>query len=250
LNTKKFFFSVFAAILVFSHSSAQTAEETNAWLARIKRIVNTENSGSHLVYRLDTLKSEFIPSRSTLNEYFNRELDFGFKHRRLTLQLNFSWYQIDLVCFNDTIVASAIGILDYYLQNELKDDHYNTSAISILLAKRNVFYHSRKDAEQLIREISLSEMYAFNCGLGGSRTEEGKHIDQLVEDRNAHPLIDMIKNFNCETQAFGLAGLEMLEKKGYHVPVEVKKIMAHVRKRNSDLVICSGCIMGLVRKIY
>jgi hypothetical protein len=56
--------------------SAQDKKETATYFEYIKEILSSEKFGSKLVYRLDTLTSKFIPSRSGVNDYLNREIEF------------------------------------------------------------------------------------------------------------------------------------------------------------------------------
>jgi hypothetical protein len=62
--------------------------------------------------------------------------------------------------------------------------------------------------------------------------------------------MDMLKSFNCETQAYGVAGFNMLAKKEYEIPFNILKLIQHIKKRNAELVTCSGCLAGIINKIY
>lgn len=233
--------------MLFLSVQGQDKKETSAYFDLIKAIVTTEKLGNNLVYRLDTLKAKFIPSRSHVNDYFNRDIDLGFKHRRIAMSLNFAGYQIDLLCKNDTIFLSSISSADY---KGINYDNYDKEVIYQFLKQHNKFYNSGKTPRQLIKEISLFEEYAFYCGDGMPKTQKGKYIDQLVEEENTSALVSMLKSFNCETQAYGVAGLEMLQKRGYQIPYEIQEQIDHIKKRNSELVVCSGCLSGLIDKIY
>lgn len=232
-----FFFSV----------QGQSKIETAAYFDLIKQIVISEKLDSILVYRLDILKSKFIPSRSNINDYFNRDIEFGFKHHRIIMSLNFAGYQIDMLCKSDTILLSSISVIDY---GSIKYDHFDKATIESFLKMRNKLYNSSKTSGQLIKEISLREEYAFYCGDGMPKTQKGKYIEELVEEENTETLIEMIKSFNCETQAYGIAGFEMLKKRDFEIAYDIQKIIDHIKSRNSELVICSGCLSGLVNKIY
>ena len=242
----KFLYSTILVLYLFS-AQGQSKKETTAYFDLIKSIVTSEKLDTNLVHRLDTLKSKFIPSRSYLNDYFNRDIEFGFKHRRITLSLNFAGYQVDLLCRNDTIFSSCITSSIY---KGINYDNFNEEVISQFLKKRNKFYSSTKTSQQLIKEISLPEEYAFYCGDGLPKTKKGKYIEQLVDDENTETLIEMVKSFNCETQAYGVAGLVMLEKREYQISHDIQKMIDHIKKRNSELVVCSGCFSGLIDKIY
>lgn len=229
----KFLCYSFFSIFLFLTVQGQDKKEKSVYFDLIKAIIANEGLGSNAVYRLDTLKSKFIPSRSHVIDYFNRDIDFGYKHRRITVSLNFAGYHVDLLCRNDTIVLSSIISADH---NSLRHDNFNKVAIEQLLKHRNKFYHSSKTPEQLIKEISLQEGYAFYCGDGMPKTQKGKYIEQLVDNENTAALIDMLKSFNCETQVYGVAGLEILEKRDYQIPYEAQKLIEHIKKRNSELV--------------
>ena len=230
-----------------SYVCGQDKKETTAYFDLIKTIVSSEKFGNNLVHRLDTLKSKFIPSRSGVNDYFNRDIEFGFKHRRINMSLNFAGYQIDLLCYNDTIFFSSVTTAYY---KSINYDNYSPDVIDQFLKKRNKFYNSSKNPRQLIKELSFDEEYAFYCGDGSPKTPKGKYIEQLVDEESTDKLIDMIKSFNCETQAYGVAGFNMLAKKEYEVPYDVQKLIDHIKKRNSELIVCSGCLSGLIDKIY
>ena len=163
------------------------------------------------------------------------------------MSLNYASYQIDILCKNDTIFLCSISATDY---NSIKFDSFDKETIERLLKKRNKLYKSIKTSGQLIKEISLSEEYAFYCGDGMPKTQKGKYIEQLVDDENTSTLNDMVKSFNCETQAYGVAGLEMLKKRDYEISYDIQKLIDHIKKRNSELVVCSGCLSGLIDKIY
>lgn len=243
----KFLCSTICSLLFFLFVHGQGRKETSAYFRLIQDIVAIENTGNNLVYRLDTLKQKFIPSRSNLNDYFNRDIDFGFMHRRIIMSLNFSSYRIDLLCRNDTIYLSSISSADY---KSINYDNYNKEMIEQFLKERNGLYNSQKTPGELIKEISFPEEYAFHCGDGMSKTKRGAYIERLVDDENTATLIEMLKNFNCETQAYGVAGLEMLKKKAYQISYGAQKLIDHIKNRNSELIICAGCLSGLVEKIY
>ena len=243
----KIFSLTIFSFLFFLSVQGQGKKETSAYFDLIKAIVTTEKLGNNLVYRLDTLKSKFIPSRSHVNDYFNRDIDFGFKHRRITMSLNFAGYQIDVLCKNDTIFLSSITSVDY---KGINYDNFEKTVIDQFLKERNNFYSSSKTSQQLLKEISLTEEYAFYCGDGMPKAQKGKYIEQLVDNENVETLINIVKSFNCETQAYGVAGLEMLEKRNYQIPYDIQKLINHIKMRNSELITCSGCISGIIGKIY
>lgn len=243
----KLLWSTAIFLLIVGTVHGQDKKETSAYFNLIKNIITTENSGSSLVYRLDTLKSKFIPSRSRVTDYFNRDIDCNFKHRRILISLNFVGYRVDILCRNDTIFMSSVTSVDY---TSINYKNYNKDVIVKFLKHRNEIYNSFKTARELINEISLPEEFAFYCGDGMPKTQKGKYIEELVDDENIVALIDMLKSFNCEIQAYGVGGIEMLKKRDYQIPYDAERLIYNLKKRNSELIVCSGCLSGLIEKIY
>jgi hypothetical protein len=240
---KLFFLPVVLVLLTVSVA----AQERRAHFASVRIVVQSETSADRLVQRLDSLKSTFIPSRSEVTDYFNRDLEFDVKHRRVLVQLNFYPFNIDILTRNDTILAAVVAAESHkYVHHQV----YAEATVQTFLDQRNKLYGSAKSVKQLMDEISLDEEFAFRCGDGGPPTKQGKYIEQLVEEENADTLVEMLKSFNCETQAFGIVGLEMLRRRGYVVTRETQKLINWIKKRNSEVVICVGCLSGLVEKIY
>jgi hypothetical protein len=163
------------------------------------------------------------------------------------LTLNFTAYQIDLFCRADTIFLSFITSIH---ESTISHDSYNKEAIDEFLKQRKKLYNSSKTSQQLINEISLPEEYAFYCGDGLPKTQKGRYIEQLVHEENLEKLNDMLKSFNCETQAYGVAAMEMLKKRDYQISDDAQKLIDHIKLRNSELVVCSGCLSGVIDKIY
>lgn len=245
----RFLYLNILSLLFFLTAKGQNKEEALMCFDLVKAIVATEKSDSNLVYRLDTLATKFTFLWSNVEDYFNRDIDFGVKHHRILLGSYLARNQVDLLCRHDTVFLSTITVADYGIRN-YNYSNFDSIVIDQFLAQRNKLYRSSKTIRQLIREISLAEEYAFYCGDANPKTEKGLYIEQLVDEKNAWTLIDMLKSFNCETQAYGVAGLEMLKKRGHQIATHPKKLIDYIKKRNAELVVCQGCFTGLVDKIY
>jgi hypothetical protein len=200
------------------------------------------------------LKLEFIPSRSSINKYFDRDIDFGYRHQRINLELNLKNFQIDLLKKGDTIYAKTIRL--YY--NPLEMDKTTIEFASIVdttesikyLYERNKFYNSKKSIPDMIEDLSKNEYFASYCGIGSSKTQQWILIEKLVSSKNTTELFSMLQNICIETQSYGVSGFSMLEKKGYKINQTIQQIIEHIKKRNSEIIICSGCIIGDRKRIY
>jgi hypothetical protein len=220
---------------------SQGPMQNDPYVGSIATIINADIYGDSVLRHLE------VSTRSNIVDYFNRDIDLGFKHRRLFLQLNYVYYQIDLLCKQDSIFLFTISNHD---KKKLYYQQYNNNVIGQFLEKRNTLYGSSKSARQLTEEISLGEVYAFHCGFVDQKTQKGYYIDTLVAKRDSIQLLQMLKSFHCETQAYGVAGFSLLKEKNVVIPVEAQTLIDRIKKRNSELVTCSGCLMGLISKIY
>ena len=75
-------------------------------------------------------------------------------------------------------------------------------------------------------------------------------IKSFVDEEDIESLKILLSNFNCEKQAFAVEGFSMLSKNEVEIPNEYNILIKHIKERNAELQICSGCITGLVEKIY
>lgn len=225
----------------------QHTDTPAAYASRIQPIVASERVGSRLVHRLDSLQATCMPSRSYVHIVFNRDIDLGFKQRRLDVSLNSYRFQINLLCRHDTIFSSAITLAE-----DKKYDYYwyDEAVIRQFLYQRNQLYKSEKTASELLAGLATPVTYAIYCGDGAPLTAEGAAIKRWVSKKKAAPLLVMLTSFSCETQAFAVAGLRQLQQNGYHLPATTQALVEHIVARNAELVTCSGCLSGLVEKIY
>ena len=222
-------------------------QQAKIYFDKVVSIVKFENSSSKLSLRLDSLKSKHMPSRSNFDNYLDRDLDFGYRHQRLNLEINFERFQIDILKKSDTVLVVSVNTENY---KKLTFSQLDTPKVGIYLKERNKFYRSVKTAKMLVNEISKDEMFAFYCGDGSPKTDKGLEIEKLVENEQTNEISEFLKSLNVETQAFGVAGFEMLVRQGYALPSDINKIIKHIKKRNSETIICSGCLAGLVEKLY
>jgi hypothetical protein len=244
-------FLVTTFILAYFYSTGQT---TKATFKLVDGIILSENYSTVLSTKLDSVKSKFNPSKTNFSIKFDRDIDFGYKHKRIELRLNFEDFQIDLLAKNDTIYARTIQ--HYYSFDDREDGILNFDSsftlgkVNEYLSIRNRFYRSNKTIADLLKELSEYKMYAFYCGDALPITDQGEYIQKLVEEKNVDKLFEMLQSISVETQACGVVGLSMLKKKGVRLTPETIKIVKYIKKRNSETVSCSGCFRGIILKIY
>lgn len=70
------------------------------------------------------------------------------------------------------------------LYNNLRYRNLDATKVSTYLQERNQFYSISKTVEELVEDVCLAEEYAFYCGDGLQKTQQGKYIEDLVDDEN------------------------------------------------------------------
>jgi len=227
---------------------AQTEFEAQKNFIKIKEILTTENSCKNLITKLNSLKLTFKDQiNNNVYDFLNRDIDFDHNHKRIRVNFDTWHYQIDIITKNDSIYLKSIKT-EYFKKHSYNS--LNENELKRYLLKRNTFYRSHERIKQLLEEISLNETFAMRCGDGLPYTKEGLKIKSFVDEEDIESLKIVLSNFNCEKQAFAVLGFSMLSKKEVEIPNECKILIEHIKKRNAELQICSGCITGLVEKIY
>ena len=243
----KTLFLLLTFFLVFENY-AQTEVEVEKNFQKIKKIISSENDFEKMKSKLDSVKLTFKDQRNNFVDYYlNRSIDFGHNHNRIKIQFDMWQYQIDIITKNDSIYLKSLKT-EYFKKYSF--ENLDKNALKDYLENRNIFYKSNKTYKDLLKEISLDETFAMYCGDGSPYTKEGLKIKKLVENRNVKKLKKILSSFNCEKQSFGVLGFKLLTEKGIDFPKEYEKLIEHIKARNSELKICSGCITGLVERVY
>jgi hypothetical protein len=242
---KNIFFIVASLIVGISYSQEEVAEKN---FLKLKHILSTENNFIQLIVRLDSLKLTFKDKKNNyVDNLINRDIDFSYNHNRIRVVFDLYEYQIDLITKKDTIYLKSLKT-EYI--NRFTYRYKNTNELTVYVNSRNQLYNSRKKIKDLTKEISSNVTYAITCGEELSYTDEALEIIKLVKKENIKSLKEMLASFSCEEQSYAVMGFSMLSQNKIDIPNEILSIIEHIKERNSELQICSGCIVGLIEKIY
>ena len=168
--------------------------------------------------------------------------------------MNNVFFEVDIVSKNNRICLYDIRALDYN-DETLNEKHFkkfeaDSALIINYLKSRNSFYSSCKNIKDLFRDIENNKSYAMYCGDTSPKTQEGKNIDNLVQEHQTKVLTSMLQSISCETQAYRITGFDMLIKQGFKPDTQTLKMIDHIKKRNSPVLTCRGCLSGLLEKLY
>ncbi|MFB0496938.1 hypothetical protein FHW88_001074 [Mucilaginibacter sp. SG538B] len=253
MNRKILFLFLFQVTILKSYAQLQT------YYHKIESVSNNEKSATKLFQRIDSIKQTRQPHDSKVTTYFDRDVDFGYKHQRINVVFNgLNRYQVNLLIKDDCILFSSVIYDNSFYEDPAfdkmnqKENRPKIDTVQVLeyLKRRNAFYKSSKSINDLIHELNLDKTYAFFCGDGSPQTAMGKYIERIVKNNNIKKLKNLLVSFCCEEQAYGVAGIQMLQKKDVDISSDIIKIAAHIKERKSALVTCAGCLTGIVSTDY
>ena len=59
----------------------------------------------------------------------------------------------------------------------------------------------------------------------------------------------MLASIHCETQAYAVAGFDMVKSK-YKITPQQRLLVKFIKRRDSVVITCEGCLSGLKRNLY
>lgn len=229
----------------------QALSQDILYFHKIENVISNQHLYQLLYSKLDSIKQTRRQTDSRINVVFDRDVDFGIRHKRINVTFNSVYYSINLLLKNDLVILSNTSFdNDFYADsyNQFNSFYIDSSACIRYLNDRNKFYGSSKNFNSLKEELVLNEDFAFYCGDGNNKTGKGIYIEKLVKKNDVKRLLAFVQSINCEQQAFGEAGLKMLQQKGKKLSKKNQDILNYIDNRNSELSICSGCFPHVVTK--
>ncbi|QHI38387.1 hypothetical protein IMCC3317_37790 [Kordia antarctica] len=199
----------------------------------------------HIVY-IDLQGNGFI---------FERKLENNLKQTVYTILVNFPYgkyqrhkeYKVHMFSKNDSI----IGLISYHAKTGSVNSYFDYKKLYAHIELHNELYETKFGVSDFIDQFKTMKTYGFHCGFSPIMNGALQHDDFYFDNiRNAKHFRKWLKSFNPELQAFGIKALEHLEEKEKLPlsPLE-KKLIKHIKTRNSTLLICGGCV-SFPRRLY
>jgi hypothetical protein len=240
MNRILLFSIIFSTFSICSY--CQSVEETYLQLIKI----SNKNDFTHIFRSADSISKLDVEDYKFFRLYLDRKIDLNFHHKRILFYFKSNSVQLDFLIRNDSILFEAIKSGNKNLLNYT----YDTSQISIFIEQRNKLYGAKKSFNDLKKEIIISESFAMYCGDALPLTDKGKKIIGMVNDEEIEEFRNMTQSFSPEIQAYGVVGLEMLKRNDFELSDHDNWVIKYIRKRNAEVISCSGCFDGIVSKIY
>lgn len=247
------------AIYIFLIFSFQSFSQNTAEIEADREMQDYFKNYSE--FNLDALKKkEFTFIReidSRLSRYqFERQRDAGIKESIYAISINFvgeegmryKEYKVHVFSKNDSI----FGIVNHEPHGEKTKYFFDLDILNTYLGFHNEFYQSELKVEDFVNQVVADHVYGYVCGFAPIFHKVPRHLDlRFDKKRNIKAFQNWVKSFNPELQTYGVEALEYLVKKKRVKLTELdKKLIAHIKQRNSILNTCSGCIMGIYEKVF
>jgi uncharacterized protein len=82
------------------------------------------------------------------------------------------------------------------------------------------------------------------------QTKRAKQMIELVKNQDVKGLHELLTSINPEVQFYGVLAMESLQRIGFAIPEPDQSIINHLKERNAQLVVCSGCFDSKVDSAY
>lgn len=219
--------------------------------------VNGQNNIAELQSLLETIektdslkekiKSAHFENLDIIEVYveLERDIDFGYKqHRILIMPISGSDLKLNFISKNGIIKNGWIS--EYQLAD---DTHLNLELfksspelIKEYVFNHNTYYETNLDETEFKNQILKEYVVGFGCGFGGGEiSKESKKSIRYSNNKNLKKLNELLTSFSPELQTLGVIGLLKIDK----ITDKQKIIITHLKKRNSIIFSCSGCVYGI-----
>ncbi|WP_430410028.1 hypothetical protein [Kordia sp.] len=186
---------------------------------------------------------------------FDRMLDNNLKQAIYTITIEhplgrysrYKEYKIHVFSKRDAIIC----LISYEASTGNVNSYYNDEKLSAHIELHNKLYETNYRISDFVAQLKERRIYGFQCSYSPIANAPLVYDDIYFDDiRNGKHFRKWLTSFNPELQAYGIHALERLEEKEKLPlsPLE-KKLIKHIKTRNSTLLICGGCV-SFPRKIY
>lgn len=203
-------------------------------------------SNIEYVDSISTIKKTDFKSVNILSIYHSleRQIDFGYEHHRfMILIIPGGDLMLDIITKNEIV---KMGWLSEYHFLDSKENSFVFKSTNGFLKKyvrqHNLFYNTDFEFSDFINQILTEYVVAFGCGYDGNAiSKEAKKSSKWAKNKNERKLMKYLTSFSPELQTLGTIGLLEIG----NLSNEQKRIIEHLKKRNSIIFSCMGCEYGV-----
>jgi len=259
---------IFFVIVYFTFSSLfsqnKIDEEINKYLSSPKQFKFEElinKKFEHSVNQFDNIPERL---RNHYDTIAIRDLDFGVQEAIYSIKLYYI-AEDDAVKHlqNNLHVLSRGSTIFGIIRNDLSQNkitpYFDNNLMNRYINQHDSLYRTKTTQNDLIKALITQSDYGYLCGIAPTISavpqRNGLWFDNV---KNIGTFRKWLKSYSPEEQAYGVDALSYLynkppfatAKRQENQVVEDKKLIEQIKKRNSTIRTCSGCIYGIYRKVY
>jgi hypothetical protein len=96
---------------------------------------------------------------------------------------------------------------------------------------------------------STGGIFGIACSIVGAPQKGMMRTCRLANNANRSELHKLIQSDNVQNKIHGYIGLYFMQRNGYELTEDEKKMMAYVKLIEAEVEYCEGCIFGLREKL-
>lgn len=211
-------------------------------------------------FDMENLKSKnfkhILNELNEIDKVYEREIDFDVFETKYDFEVkylsnksvHYLHYEIKILKEKDSI----IGLICYENVRKKIDYYFDYEEIQNIIEKHNDFYVTKSDLSDFVNGFTNEYTYGYACGNSPKIEKTPSYNGYKYNDkRNLNEFRKLLKSYNIENQNYGLDAIEFLNKSGkIKLNEDDRKIIEHIKKRNSLLNTCSGCNVGIFEKRF
>ncbi len=161
-------------------------------------------------------------------------------------------YYIHILSYRESIIGVVYDIGMVYNDYSSKPKScYDKEQIDEFIAWHNEYYDTESTVDDLIEGIADTRYYSYHCGYSGQGTNVPEYQGEEFTEADIDVFRSWIASYSIEVQNYGYDALNHLRKKvGVKLSKTDKKILRHIKRRNSVINFCYGCTAGIYEKRF
>lgn len=212
-------------------------------VSELKSLLETIETTNSIKQRIKNASFNNLDVIEVFNQ-LERDVDFGFVNHRLEIM---HWKGDLTLNF-----LSENGIIKYGWISEYKSTNKKLAGpvafkdspnfLCDYISKHNNYYGSNLTEKDFEEQMLTDYVVGFGCGFSGAEiSKESKASLRYSDNRNIKKLNEFLTSVSPELQTLGVIGLLKIG----IINQKQKKIISHLKDRNSSINSCAGCIYGI-----
>lgn len=237
---------IFSFVTLFGQNESSKIDSLeNKLLSEIDKVLVKKNHHDLKVFKKLKCKVDNTYAHDKLTKLID-----SFKHETIRIKIGYrineaitSYYGYDV-----SVISHKNKIIYYHIldADTLKNYiYYNNIEFAFLQSEYTKYYFDSLNIIML--ENTNRHIYGTECGIVGSLLDERVEMETHFINRDINFFNSWISNPSYELKLYAFEAFKRLEKTGIKLSLKHKVILQNLELDNSEVMICSGCIVEKMR---